>query len=233
MRGIFKLVIVVLSIAAAGVAQDVFIVDNADDGDGRSVKGGWWYTYNDNVQGGNSFVVPPVNGFRMSGPGYGEQGYGEQGYAVHMKGSAGDKLGWDYVGVGVTLTEESGCPKAVPLDLRSFSKIRFMMKGSVSGGRLTMILTYTENGCKDGSNAAATLIGWADYEAPLTSKLKPEWTQVQLDLRKDFHQPKWAKKANIVSIEKVLENMKNINFHFSSPDGDSVDLWVDNIEFVK
>jgi hypothetical protein len=228
MKEIFRIAIIVGCITGAGIAQDVYIVDNADDGDGRSVKGGWWYTYNDNVNGGNSFVVPPVNGFKMSGP-----GYGDQGYAIHMKGSAGDKLGWDYVGVGVTLTEESGCPKAVPVDLRSFSKIRFMMKGSVSGGRLTMILTYTENKCKNGSNESATLTGWADYEAPLTAKLKPDWTPVQLDLRKDFHQPKWVKAGNTVPIEKVLENMKNINFHFSSPDGDSVDLWVDNIEFVK
>jgi hypothetical protein len=228
MNGLIKTVIIIGCLTMTIIAQESFVVDSCDDGDSRSVRGGWWYTYDDKVSGGNSFVIPPMHNFKMSGP-----GYGEKGYAAHMKGTAGDKLGWDYVGMGVNLTEECGCPKAIPVDIRAYSKIRLMMKGSLSGGRLTMILTYTENKCVAGSNSPATLTEWADYEVPLTAKLKHDWTQIEIDLKKDFHQPRWTKQTAAIPIEKVLENLKNINFHFSSPDGDSIDLWVDNIEFVK
>jgi hypothetical protein len=96
-----------------------------------------------------------------------------------------------------------------------------------------MILPYTENKCKEGEDSPASLTEWADYEAPLTARLKPDWTTVEIDLRKDFHQPRWTKQSAVVRIEKVLENIKNLNFHYSSPDGDSIDLWVDDIEFTK
>jgi len=222
-----KRVICVFLLAIATETQS-FIVDNCDDGDTRSMMGGWWYTYNDNNRGGNSFVLPPLHGFKMSGP-----GYGNKGYCAHIKGTAGDRLGWDYLGIGVNISDSSDCPNPKGVDISDYTTIRFKMKGSLSGGRLTMVLPYTESKCIDGSNSPVTLTEWADYEAPLTAKVNQEWVTVELHLRKDFHQPRWAKKSAVVSIEKVLENLKNINFHYSSPDGDSIDLWIDDIEFIK
>jgi hypothetical protein len=223
-----KKMVILGCFAATVAAQQTYLVDNCDDGDARSMRGGWWYTYNDREKGGNSHVLPPPGGFKMSGT-----GYGDKGFAAHMKGTAGDRLGWDFIGMGVNITDSCGCPDAKPVDMSGFSKIRFRMKGSVSGGRLVLVLTYTENRCKKGADSPESLTEWADYEAPLTSKVEPDWVTVELDLGRDFHQPKWTKRTALVPIGKVLENLKNLNFHYSSPDGDTIDLWVDDVEFVK
>jgi hypothetical protein len=228
MNGKIKTLLCIVFLATGISAQRSFVMDDCEDGDPRSIRGGWWYTYDDKGTGGNSYVTPPPYGFKMSGP-----GCGTTGYAAHMKGTAGDKLGWDYIGMGVNIADTCACPAAKPVDMKEYTKIRFKMKGSVSGGRLTMLFPYTENKCKSSADSPASLTEWADYEAPLTAKLTPDWTVVELDLRKDFRQPRWAKQTAIVPMVKVLENLKNVNFHFQSPDGDSIDLWVDDVEFVK
>jgi hypothetical protein len=150
-----------------------------------------------------------------------------------MSGTVGNKLGWDFVGMGVSLTGACQCPGAKPVDLRDYAKLQFKMKGSLSGGRLIVSLPFTENRCESGANSPPSLTEWADYEVALTKKLKSDWTTVTLDLRNDFRQPKWAKQNDIVPIEKVLENLKNLNFQFSSPDGDSVEIWLDDVVFTK
>lgn len=211
---------------AVSAGESPLVVDYCDDGNHQSALGGWWYTYDDSESGGNSVVLPKPNSFKMTGP-----GFGKKGYAAQMIVKVGDKLGWDFAGLGFTLTMNSGCPEAVSMDLREYTKIQFKMKGTLSGGRLIMNLPFTEK-CMD-MNTPVSLTEWADYEANLTGKLKPDWTTVTLDLRKDFHQPKWAKQNAIIQIDKVLQNAKHMNLHFSSPDGDSIEVWIDEIEFVK
>jgi hypothetical protein len=226
-RVISTLLCIALCVMTAA-SQSSFVVDSCNDGDSRSAQGGWWYTYNDSDNGGNSLVFPVVHNFMMSKP-----GYGGKGFAAMMKGTVGNKLGWDFIGLGVNLTKSSGCPEVKPVNLKEFNKFQFKMKGTLSGGRLIINLPYTENKCQSGLDYPLSLTEWADYEAALTSKVKPDWTTVTLDLRKDFKQPKWAKQNAIVPIDKVLENVKNLNFQFSSPDGDSVEIWIDDVEFVK
>ena len=209
-------------------AQGSFVVDSCNDGGPISDQGGWWYTYDDSENGGNSVVLPPNGKFMMSKP-----GYQNKGYAARMSGTVGNKLGWDYDAIGVTLTAAGGCPNAKPTDLREYTKFQFKMKGTLSGGRLIVSLPFTQNRCESGANSPSSLTEWADYEVALTKKVKPDWTTVTLDLRNDFHQPKWAKQNDIAPIEKVLENLKNLNFQFSSPDGDSVEIWLDDVVFTK
>lgn len=228
MKSIAASLISIVFCVTAITAQESFIIDNCEDGNTQSFSGGWWYTYNDSINGGNSVVFPLPGKFQMS-----KSGYGNKGYAVRMKGTAGDKLGWDFFGVGVTLASTCSCPDSKPVDLREYANIQFKMKGKFSGGRLIIMLPYTENRCQSGLDRQETLTEWADYETALTGKIKPYWVTISLNLRKDFHQPKWVKQNSIVPIEKVLENCKNLNFQFSSPDGDSVDIWIDEIVFTK
>ena len=209
-------------------AHDSFIVDSFEDSHIQSVCGGWWYTYNDSINGGNSIVLPLPGRYELK-----KTGYDKKGYSAYMKGVAGNKLGWDYVGMGVTLSAASGCPESKPVDMIEYKNIQFKMKGKFCGGRLILLLPYTENRCDSGANSQATLTEWADYEAPLTGKIKPDWVSVSLDLRKDFHQPRWAKQNIIVPIDTVLKNLKNINFQYSSPDGDSIEIWIDEIRFTR
>ena len=210
----------VMAVALVFAAAEKFAVDDFASGKVQASSGGWWYTYNYLNTGGNSEVTPSPDKFVMVKTG--------DKFAARMQGKVGNKLGWDYVGLGVTLGENCGCPgKAEAVDLSKYTTLTIRIKGSISGGRLALNIPYSENKCDNGKTN--TLTDWADYEVALNSKLAKDWTVVKLDLRKDFKQPKWAKV--IVPIEKVLQNAHNLNFHFSSPDGDTVDIQVDQIEF--
>lgn len=214
----------IICFAGTSFAAKPKLVDNFDDGNDMSALGGWWFTYNDSEDGGNSTVWPPEDKFKPI------KTKDKPGYAARMYGTAGNKLGWDYFGMGVTLDNNAGCPKSAPMDLRKYSALQFKIKGSIKGGRLTVIIPYIDNRCKD--NEPVTLTGWTDYEASITASVSNKWTTVKLDLRKDFSQPNWVKKKHKVSIEQVLKQMHTIEWHYSSQDGESIDIWVDDIEFI-
>ena len=177
--------------------------------------------YSDANSGGNSTVEPANGKFEMTKDG--------DGFAAVIKGKTGNKLGWDFVGLGVTLGEKSGCPGGgVPVDLSKYSTLTFKAKGDLSGGRLIVNIPYSANNCgKDESTVSLT--DWADYEIGISSKVGKDWSTVKIDLKKDLKQPKWAKKT--VSISEVLKNAHNINWHFSSADGDTIELWIKDVVF--
>ncbi len=201
-------------------AAEKLVIDNGTGSQTQASGGGWWYTFNDANLGGDSTVAPEPNKFEMAKNG--------KGYAARMKGQTGNKLGWDFIGMGVTINEKSGCPAAVPVDLSQYSTLSFKIKGEISGGRLTVVIPYMESKCQKDSYDMKTLTDWADFETVINKKLAKDWTTVKIDLRKDFKQPKWAKKT--VSIEDVLKNTHNINWNFTSPDGDTVDIRITDIE---
>lgn len=221
MRKILMSVAVVMLVTAVVFAAEKFVVEDGSTGKNPATCGGWWYTYDDSSSGGNSVVTPAPDKFVMTKDG------GVN--VVKVTGKAGNKLGWDFVGFGVTLSEKAGCPGgAVPVDLSKYTTLSFKVKGDITGGRLTVVLSYTENKCDEGKMGSRSLTEWADYEAAINTKLTKDWTAVKLDLRKDFKQPKWAKK--LVSIDEVLKNSHNIGWHFSSPDGDTVEVSISNVE---
>jgi hypothetical protein len=202
--------VIVLAMYAAVLAGNKFIVDNTPDKN-PAACGGWWYSYNDSSSGGNSEVTFT--------PG-------------KMSGKTGNKLGWDYIGMGLTLGEKCGCYEgkgAVPVDLTGYKTLSFKIKGSISGGRLTLAIPYSANECQQDAKTAKSLTDYADYEVALNKYLSKDGETVKIDLREDLKQPKWAKKT--FPIEEVLKNAHNINFHFSSPDGDTVNIAVSDIAF--
>ena len=145
-----------------------------------------------------------------------------------MQGTTGNKLGWDFFGFGFTLTKDSGCPVSTPVDLSRYSTLEFKIKGRASAGRLTVIIPYTGNRCEN--NVPETLTGWADYQTAVTADLSDTWTVVTLDLREDFSQPYWTQPGHVVSIEEVLRRAHVIQWQFSSADGDTLDLWIDDVK---
>jgi hypothetical protein len=219
-----KMFITVLTLLMAAAlifaAVEKFTANDFKKDGAQASTGGWWYVYNDSSSGGNSEVTPAPDKFVMAKSG--------DKFAARMQGKTGNKLGWDYVGMGLTFGEKCGCPGgAQPFDLSKYTTLTLRIKGSITGGRIAVIIPYSDNKCDN--EKTASLTNWADYEMALNSKLTKDWSVVKIDLRKDLKQPKWAKE--IVPIEKVLQNAHNINFHFSSPDGDAVDFQVDTIEF--
>jgi hypothetical protein len=216
----------IMLVTTTAFAVKPLLIDNFEDGNDISKTGGWWYTYNDAEDGGNSKVLPSPSADNFKPD---RSNNDNQGYAAHMHGTAGNKLGWDYFGMGVTLSEKSGCPEgSKPVDLRKYSTLQFKIKGKIKGGRLTVIIPYTANYCK-GSNPV-TLTGWEDYEAAITSFVTDKWTTVKLNLRKNFFQPRWTQKEHIIPIEKVLWQLHTIEWHYSSQDGETADIWIDDIQ---
>ena len=214
-------VLAAVCVATTALADKTFFIDNFDDGNGRSKQGGWWYVYDDSGKGGESKVTPSKGSFSA------EKSDASQGNAARIQGTTGKKLGWDFIGMGVTLSKESGCPTGKPIDLSRYKTLEFKVKGKVSGGKVTVILPYVKNECS--GMEPESKIGWADYQAPITLKVTDNWTTVKLNLRKDFKQPVWMKPDQRVDIEEVLKNMHTLHWHFSSAAGDTLDLWVDDV----
>lgn len=180
--------------------------------------GGRWYTYNDAVLGGNS-QVDPLKKSIVNG-----------GYCVSLQGVTGNKLGWDFIGMGVTLGEKCGCqPNSRPANLTAYSTLSFKISGAISGGTLIVRLPYMEYYQDKGKTLDRTLTDWADYEYNLNQHLRRSWTRVNINLKKDLRQPQWAKK--IVPITEVLKNAHELDFHFSSPNGDAVTFAVSDVLF--
>ena len=221
MKRLIGMAFIVFTLCSAGAsAGDKLHIDSFADGNNVSEQGGWWYVYNDARLGGNTEVTP-------LGTLTPTKSNDSQGYAAHVEGTTGNQLGWDYFGFGVTLTANSGCPSQQKVDISKYTTLEFKMKGDASGGRLTVTLLYTGDTCE--GYIPETLTHWADYEASVTSDLSSEWQTVRLNLRADFAQPYWAKPEDKVSIEDVLKNASQLQWHFSSADGDTLNVWVDDI----
>jgi hypothetical protein len=221
MRKVLAAMAVVLAVTAVVFAAQKMVVEDGSMGKNQATCGGWWYSYTDADTGGNSVIEPASKDFAKSKDG--------KIFVAKLKGTAGNKLGWDFIGMGVTLADKAGCPGgAAPVDLSAYTTLSFRIKGAISGGRLIVNIPYTESKCEEGKNSTKSLTDWADYEVAINQKLAKDWTTVKIDLRKDLKQPRWAKKT--VPIDDVLKNAHNINWHFSSPDGDTVDVSVTNIE---
>ena len=222
-----EIVTILISVCSTTTAlsDKPFVIDDFDDGNRQSKQGGWWYVYDDSDKGGESKVTPLKGEFSA------EKSDKTQGYAARIKGVTGKKLGWDFIGMGVTLNKESGCPTGKPIDLSKYTTLEFKVKGNISGGKLSVVLPYVKDKCQGMEPESKT--GWADYQASITSKVTGGWTKVTLNLRKDFKQPAWMKPDQKVDIEDVLKNMHILHWHFSSGAGDALDLWVDDISLTQ
>lgn len=214
--------------------NNTLLIDDCDDGDAKNLLGGDWLSYDDfhDMAGGESEVWPTSwfkdGQFSMSNP-----GYGDKGYAARIKGTTADKLGWDFVGMAAALGPDAFCPEPTPteVDLVSYSGIRFMAKGTSSGGALTVKIIHTKDGkednCKENGLTGDTLTNWTDYNAEFTDQLQEDWTEIKLNFREDFKGP-----AD-VDIETVLLHAKDLHFFFQSTNGGEIDLTVDDLSLYR
>ena len=131
---ISKMIIGALFMLGIALQAESMKLESFDDADHQNEAGGWWYSYDDHNAGGNSNVEPQNTDFRISKDG--------KNPALKVIGTAGNKLGWDYFGVGTNLSEKSGCPDRKPVDISVYKKLKFKMKGKMKGGRLTVNIPY-------------------------------------------------------------------------------------------
>lgn len=221
-----------LAFAVAVAAVGVYMRVDYNNNDTRfNELGGVWCTYDDSWQGGTSKVWPPAstkneNNFVKSAP-----GAGDKGYAIRITGTAGTKLGWDYIGVNTFLSPHSTCPECIGIDLTKFTGIKFKIKGKVEAGEVFFILPHEAREVDKSRGICRTLTSYADYEADITRDITPSWKDVKIDFRKDLKQPSYTKKNEIVDIEKVLSNANIIKWHYKDGKGHKVDIWIDDLEF--
>ena len=216
-----------LAVAAVGFYMKV---DYNNTNSQRNELGGIWCTYDDRAQGGTSEVWPPAstsceNLFVKSEP-----GFGNRGYAVRITGTAGTKLGYDFIGVNTFLSEYSTCPRCNGINLRKFRGIEFKIKGTVEAGSVMFILPYEGTETDKMLNTCKSLTDYADYETDITDSITPEWKTVRIDFKKDLKQPDWAKKENLAAIDEVLADANLIKWQYKGGKGRKVDIWIDDLQ---
>ena len=221
-----------LTLAAAVAAVGLYMRIDYNNTDSKfNELGGIWCTYDDHYQGGTSTVWPPAstkgeNNFVKSSPG--SEG---KGYAIRITGTAGNKLGWDYIGVNTFLSPHSTCPECIGIDLTKFTGIKFKIKGTVEAGEVYFMLPHEAREIDKSRGICRSLTSYADYEADITKYITPQWKDVRINFRKDLKQPSWAKESDRVGIETVLSNANIIKWHYMNGQGHKVDIWIDKLEF--
>jgi hypothetical protein len=219
----------VFILAAAAVSVYMKVESGSIQGSVNDL-GGIWCTYDDHYQGGTSVVWPPAstkgeNSFVKSAP-----GSGGKGYAIRITGTAGSKLGWDYIGVNTFLSPHSTCPDCAGIDLTRFTGVKFKIKGSVEGGTVKFVLPHEARAVDQSRGICKTLTSYADYEADITKSISGKWMDVKINFRKDLKQPDWVKADDRVDIEKVLSDANIVKWHCAGA-GHKVDVWIDKLEF--
>lgn len=211
--------------------EETLLIDDCDDGDNVNELDGLWVSYDDYHDGGESEVWPLTwfkdGEFEMSEP-----GYGDTGYAARITGTTASSLGWEYLGLIAALGPSTFCPdpQPAPADLSQFTGLRFMAKGHAEGGTLAVKIIHTKDGeadnCTMNGLTGDTLTDWVDYAADITSQLTEEWSEIDVNFRRDFTGPA------AVDIETVLAHAKSFHFLFQGPGGE-LDLSVDNLILYK
>jgi len=214
---------------------ETLLVDDADDGDDVNTLSGKWISYDDRQEGGSSKVNPPswIEGVPLT---MDQPGYGASPYAVHLSGTTGSSLGYDYVGLVMALGEHSYCPDPEPpaTALAHYRGVRFQAKANrKNGGSFSLIIAHRKDGSADNcSNGIIgnTLTGWADYQLDLTSSISEDWSLVTVYFRRDLAQPNFG---IVVSVEEVLSHAKDLVWQYQNGAGGEADLWIDNVELFK
>lgn len=211
--------------------KEVLLLDDFEDGDADNETGGFWMTYDDRNDHGESAVWPPsyVDGkFVSDAP-----GYGDLGRAAHIKGTTGDILGFDYLALMTNLGADAFCPLAVPtdIDLNAFDGIQFMAKGKISGGRLVFKIFHMKDGEEDNceNGYPDTLTEFVDYQVEFQKKLETAWSLIRIPFA-DLAQGDWA--TIWVDLEEVLAHAKNFTWQFEASGAD-IDLWLDYVSLYK
>jgi len=215
-----------ISLAAIGLFLN--IEDNEIPGYTNAL-GGIWSTYSDSLSGGTSTVWPPVssmcqNNFIKSTP-----GYGNKGYAVQIKGVAGTSDS-SFLGVKTFLSERAACPRCVGIDVSMYKGIRFKMKGRAGSGTLHFMLPHLSKLPSADMASCQSITNSHDYQTPLTGKITQDWTEVKLAFKRDFSQPDKTPVESRVNIRDVLENASCIQWHWIGIPGQSIELWIDDVE---
>lgn len=183
------------------------VVDDLEDGDGRSIvvdeRGGYWYTYKDN---GVTTVEPQGSFAPASG------GANDSKSAANMNGKTADS-GIVYAGLGVNLSD----PMA-PYDLSGTTGFCFNAKGKGSV-RVKLPDVHT---APEGKQCTQC---YNDFGAEFT--LTDSWTEYCFEFAKLAQQPGWGDRKPALTTDRVF----SIQWQVSNP-GVEFDVWVDDVRLT-
>jgi hypothetical protein len=191
-----------------------------------------WCTCSDTKENGISDVWPPPstlvqNNFIKSSP-----GYGEKGYAIRFKGRAGKKDKTGTIGVSALLGPPCRGPDCTGVNIKSYKKIRFKIKGNLTGGKLVLLIARGDSSVPPQVSACITPSTPIAVEANLTNYVGPKWRTVTLNLRNDFNMKANGDRTKETNPDNVLANARLVKWYVRDGRGDKVDIWIDELEFL-
>ena len=223
-----KLIIYIMLLCMSSFVSSA-VLDNLEDGDNGNWWGGFWYTYDDSPNNGDSVVYPLPDA--KGGVGFIPSDVTDQpgnNYAARMWGQLGGGYQYAFVGMGTNLGQTGDTPK--PMDISQYTGVRFKVKGN---GR-----TYQfKLNDPDAPNR--------NYKVYLyTFTAGPSWQTITINFNETDLAYGWGNynsKTNPGAAEwndkpplsQVLQQVEA--FQWQTVDqtaGTQVDLWVDDIELI-
>ena len=196
------------------------LLDNMDDNDNQNNWGGYWYTYDDLSNTGNSYVVPwsearwnasglpkPEQMFYMQGP-----GRTGSGYAARMTGYVTTQFQYGFVGMGSTFLD----PKA-GINISECTSIRFWHKGDGKTYRMKISSAHPD-----------FLKGEADNHYGRQFTTTTNWKLEDIPMNWLTQELYWGTSVNL---NDALSRATDIQFQSVGQPIASIDLWVDEIQF--
>ena len=205
------------------------VLDNLEDGDNGNWWGGYWYTYDDSPNNGNSIVNPLPDA--KGGIGFIPSDVTDQpgnNYAARMWGQLGGGYQYAFVGMGTNLKQNGDLP--APADISAYTGVRMKVKGN---GRTYQFKLQDPNAPS------------RNYKVYLyTFTAGPNWTTITINFNETDLAYGWGNYNNKTNpgaadwndkppLSQVLRACEA--FQWQTVDqtaGTPVDLWVDDIELI-
>jgi len=184
---------------------DATLIDNFEDGDRfNSFRGGTWFTYNDESNGGDSQIVPPAGSeFQATPP-----GAENSQLAGRITGQVTTTFPQGYIGMGTDLAGPD-----TPIDLREYDAIAFWVRGDGKQYRFKL-------------HSQAT----ADYDDYGITFFAPnDWERMVVPFE-NLRQEGWGE---TVDRDTALSRVTKIQWQTIGQPHESIELAVDNIELVR
>lgn len=196
---------------------NALMLDDMEDNNDVNNWGGYWYTYDDLNNSGDSYVVPwsearwnavglPPEPFFMQSPG--RTGIG---YAARMTGYVTTTYQHGFVGMGTSFIDPKG-----PVDLSTCTGFSFWYKGDGRTYRVKILSSHPNFVLGDGDN---------HYGYTFTSAT--DWTQLALSMTSLTQEPFWGSSVNL---SDALSMATDIQFQTVDRPQSSIELWVDEID---
>jgi licheninase len=140
-------------------------IDDCEDGNGITLLGTYWFTYDDSDNGGNSEVYPAPGTFRMTEP-----GANNSRFCAQMTGVVRRRFESGFIGIGFDLQK----PKGIR-DISAYEGIRFYATGDGKRYQVRIHCSSTSDWDDFRYVFAAPINEWKLFEVPFSQFSQEGW----------------------------------------------------------